>query len=268
MRRFLGLISRKWWLCIHGCVVRSFLFYLSTSATAPLAQKKEVLFFFLATLSLSLIGTAYATTRGMSFSHEAEREAVQLNVVFLPPFFAVLTMPFFFFRLLYSMTLCFFFFYCSICFVLLYKREEKKKAHNYSILGIPYIMTGLFDGPASAPLFFFSLLAVTPLVSFPSFFFFFSVSFTWTRQFKCSALKPKHSLLLLLLSYIHTHTTLVTDMIVIIVFLVYDSKLGGGVSSPALGIHDDNNSKEIKEREKKTRTEERIKRALTLMQTL
>lgn len=230
-------------------------------------RKRKFFFFFLATLSLSLIGTAYATTRGMSFSHEAEREAVQLNVVFLPPFFAILTMPFFFFRLLYSMTLCVFFFYCSICFVLLYKREEKK-AHNCSVLGIPYIMTGLFDGPASAPLFFFSLLAVTPLVSFPSFFFFFSVSFTWTRQFKCSALKPKHSLLLLLLSYIHTHTTLVTDMIVIIVFLVYDSKLGGGVSSPALGIHDDNNSKEIKEREKKTRTEERIKRALTLMQTL
>ena len=165
------------------------------------------------------------------------------------------------------MTLCFFFFYCSICFVLLYKREEKKKAHNYSILGIPYIMTGLFDGPASAPLFFFFARS-HPACLFSVFLFFFSVSFTWTRQFKCSALQPKHSLLLLLLSYIHTHTTLVTDMIVIIVFLVYDSKLGGGVFSPALGIHDDNNSKEIKEREKRTRTEERIKRALTLMQTL
>lgn len=110
-----------------GPIVSILLEHLSHCASC---SEKGSFFFFLATLSLSLIGTAYATTRGMSFSHEAEREAVQLNVVFLPPFFAVLTMPFFFFRLLYSMTLCFFFFYCSICFVLLYKREEKKKKHT------------------------------------------------------------------------------------------------------------------------------------------
>lgn len=57
-------------------------------------------------------------------------------------------------------------------------------------------------------------------------------------------------------------------MIVIIVFLVYDSKLGGGVFSPALGIHDDNNSKEIKERKKNENRRKRIKLALTLMRTL
>lgn len=136
-----------------------------------LLRKRKFFFFFLATLSLSLIGTAYATTRGMSFSHEAEREAVQLNVVFLPPFFAVLTMPFFFsFTLLDDVV---FFFFTALFVLFCCIKEKKKKSTQLLNIGYSLYHDWAFWRTCIRPSFFFSLLAVTPLVSFPSFFFFF-----------------------------------------------------------------------------------------------
>ena len=135
--------------------------------------RKKKFFFFLATLSLSLIGTAYATTRGMSFSHEAEREAVQLNVVFLPPFFAVLTMPFFFF--VYSTRWrCVFFFFTAL-FVLFYCIREKKKKKSTQLLNIGYSLyhDWAFWRTCIRPSFFF-LCSQSPRLSLfrLSFFFF------------------------------------------------------------------------------------------------
>ena len=67
-------------------------------------------------------------------------------------------------------------------------------------------MTGLFDGPASAPLFFFSLLAVTPLVPFPSFFFFFFSFFylNTTVQVLCTTTKTLFAFVITIL-YTHAH---------------------------------------------------------------